>query len=112
MIESLLLDVYKRQIQYHSVCMGNIFQNGFVYLFQAIDVVLGTLQYIRGIFFQILGHNDLQSSFDYVSVDVLAHYHRISIEMYNPLFGTMDAERLTAESLYTAILVDLSLIHI
>ena len=86
--------------------MGNIFQNGFVYLFQAIDVVLGTLQYIRGIFFHILGHNDLQSSFDYVYVDVLSHYHRISIEMYNPLFGTMDAERLTAESLYTAILVD------
>ena len=66
----------------------------------------GTLQYIRGVFFHILGHNDLQSSFDYVYVDVLSHYHRISIEMYNPLFGTMDAERLTAESLYTAILVD------
>ena len=46
---------------------------------------------IRGIFFHILGHNDLQYSFDYVYVDVLAHYHRISIEMYNPLFGTMDA---------------------
>ena len=70
LVLSKFFNLFFAFIQYHSVCMGNIFQDGFVYLFQAIDVVLGTLQYIRGIFFHILGHNDLQSSLDYVYVDV------------------------------------------
>ena len=79
--------------------------NFLIDLLQAIYVILCSLQYIRRVFFGIPGDDYLQSFFDYLHVDVFSHHHRVPVKVHYSRFGTVDAQRLAAESLDAAILV-------
>ena len=100
------LNLFLTPHQYHFIFMSDVFYDGFVDLFQSVDVVLCTLQYIGRVFFRIAGYNHLQASLHNIHFDVLSHHHGVSVEMHHAGLGTVNAQGLAAERLDAAVLVD------